>query len=297
MTVLEEELHLKAANIAKNGENNQRKLDAYARELLELAEDTQSEFAVSALKDLIINEKIDFVFRMFVFLMLKRISLIPNSTFEVEPGMYDYMLLQLKNYVDASEMPFLAPDDRKSHRLVIVVNQFLGVGTLETEEFAKIIQCIDKYFDQITEVYIMNSDSLLQEISLAKKYRVGVSINPEVEEEVQLILNEHKIFRCGVGYEEKRELEYLDRLAYFTHYIWKLKPYRVIALNTLNFLAELVNNFIEVFTVAYDSKHIDCHTQHVIVLDKDTAIKEGRMELEEEEYYKKMLNYILNGIK
>ncbi|OON94504.1 MAG: hypothetical protein ATN31_03220 [Candidatus Epulonipiscioides saccharophilum] len=298
MTTLEEELLIKAKEIEEHGESNQRKLDSYAKTLLELAEDKNSAFAISALKDLIINPKLDFVFRMFIFLMLKRISLLPKSIAEIETGLYDYMLVDLKNYIDSTEMPFLEEEERQSNKLVIVTNQFIGIGSLETEEFAKIIQCIDKYFEQIDEVYIMNSDSLVQEIPLAQKYHVGVVLNPKVKEEIQLILNEYKIFRCKVGYEEKRELNYLDRLAYFTHYIWKLKPYRVIALGTTNILAELINSFMEVFTIAYDSQNTgQCHTQHIIVLDKEKAMKEGTMDLEEEEYYKKLLDYVLNTPK
>ncbi|ONI46074.1 hypothetical protein AN641_00295 [Candidatus Epulonipiscioides gigas] len=295
MTALENILQSQSKNIMENGELNQRKLDSFALQLLELAETNKSVFAISALKDLIVNDKLDITFRIYIFFMLKRLSNELHIEFEVEKELYDFLVLELKKIIDTQEVEFLEKDKRKKNRVVIIVNQLVGLGSLDTNEFVKIAQCLNDNFEEIEEIYVINADTLIQEVSLVRKYKIGANINPNMKEDLQYILNQFKICRCGIGYYEKRGLDFIDRLAYFTHLIYKINPAKVIAINTRNFLAEIVNDFIEVYTVSYNVDDKDTNTQHVIVMDAKKAKREGTMELEEDEYYKKMLEYVFNS--
>ncbi|OOB79334.1 MAG: hypothetical protein BEN19_07905 [Epulopiscium sp. Nuni2H_MBin003] len=291
----DQEVRAKIVELSENGEKNIRKLDIIANQLLQMA-DINNPMAIEACKEFCLNNKLDLLTRLFVYRNIVRIGgqverNFNEDNFKIEKPVYDVLMSELKKKIDTTNMKPL--ENRNSNRIVILTEQFLELRHGPTNCIGKIIKMINDNYPQINEVYILTTNAQLPEVTLSDKYAFSYRKPPIEEKELNTVLDHFKIDRCGVGYIANDDLKFIPRLAHFTELVYDLNPCKVISIGMRNYLAELVSDFIEVYGITFDDDDKDANVQHIIVLDEKKAKEKNRMEFTMEEYYKKMMEYII----
>ncbi|MGL5694845.1 MAG: glycosyltransferase [Peptostreptococcaceae bacterium] len=225
----------------------------------------KDEECLSVLKQICDNSKVDLDVRVFIYWQLIRIYFINNNKIknldirETYENIFDFFnekstIKNLKRIKEKSE-----------NNVVLITNQFLGYEHSPTKILMNIAKMINEKYEKIENIYIFNSTEMPTKAYCNFHQAFIANYINEYEKVVDENIKATKINRCKVYYKENEgKNSILARIEVMAKEIYDLNPKFIISIGGSNLLADLCNNFMDVYTFGTNSEMPIAKTKYLV---------------------------------
>ncbi len=207
----------------------------------------QSEKAFRALEKVCLGDEIDIEVKLYIYRQLLGLKFRGEIPWQVSEKIYYHILDKISKICDMKQYKYINKENRNKNRVVFITDQFLGYQHSPTKVLLNMVKALDNKFGNINEVYIYNSTLLpIQEECLFYRPFTANYIK-YTDKLLEVTLSKVGITRCGIGYEEKNEIDVISRIIGMVKSINDINPQMVIGVGGDNILADLCNCFTDVY--------------------------------------------------
>lgn len=195
------------------------------------------------------NINVDINIRIFLYWQLVRISFLNKeilNSINIKE-IYDSILDTVNQSSDLKDISEIKSKNKQI--AVFITNQFLSYEHSPTKILLSMIKSINDKFKEIDEIYIFNSTEM-PKISPCSYYKPSVFNHINISDEYfYYLMKLASIDRCEVSYfDDIDETNSLKKIGGMLEEIYTLKPNFIISIGGSNILADMCNNFADVYT-------------------------------------------------
>lgn len=223
---------------------------------------------LKALNNMILNSTVSIEAKVFIYWQIKtrKTYYLENYSNEVDlSNTYKNIYNCVKKHSITTKLNRISKNEQNENVIVLITNQFLDIEHSPTKLLLNIVRTVDESFLDIDSIYIFNS----AELTTKSKYMFVngfkgryVAYNSKILEN---ILEEAKIIRCGVGYEQNEPGDFsIDNINNMAKQIYALKPKYIFNIGGDCLLADICNDFKDVVTIPLSADIPTCFSKYIV---------------------------------
>ena len=225
------------------------------------------------------NNTITFTTKIAIFFQLSAWQFRYNEIDDLNlREIYAFLANQVKKECETAKLRPITKEDLNRNTIVCITTQFLGLHHSPTKLLLKLIKSINDNFKEIDSIYIFNSVESLTEAD-------ELFINPTIlsyidhnAETIEYVLGKEQIDRCGIGYDTSGpEPITLNRLNDLAKEIYEIKPKYIFSIGGECLLAEICNNFSDVFTISLSNDVPISECKYLVVGNANHKVEEIKL--------------------
>lgn len=221
------------------------------------------------------NINVDINIRIFLYWQFVRISFLNKEILKSIniKEIYDSILDTVNQSSALKEISEIK--EKNKQIAVFITNQFLSYEHSPTKILLSMIKSINDKFSEIHEIYIFNSTEM-PKISPCSYYKPSVFNHINISDEYfYYLMKLASIDRCEVNYfDDIDETNSLKKIDNMLEEIYTLKPNFIISIGGSNILADMCNNFTDVYTYGTTRDTPIAKTKYLVKSLNTTKIKE-----------------------
>jgi glycosyltransferase involved in cell wall biosynthesis len=221
------------------------------------------------------NINVDINIRIFLYWQLVRISFLNKEILKSIniKEIYDSILDTVNQSSALKEISEIK--EKNKQIAVFITNQFLSYEHSPTKILLSMIKSINDKFSEIDEIYIFNSTEM-PKISPCSYYKPLVFNHINISDEYfYYLMKLASIDRCEVNYfDDIDETNSLKKIDSMLEEIYNLKPNFIISIGGSNILADMCNNFTDVYTYGTTRDIPIAKSKYLVKSLNTTKIKE-----------------------
>lgn len=229
------------------------------------------------------NNKVSLDIRLFIFWQLVRLNFAYKKFENINISkLYENISHSFKEKCKVNKVKI--NKERADNTIVLITNQYLDYEHAPTRVLMNIAKTINDKYKNIDKIYIYNSTEMpIKEY--CNYYQPFIANYPNPYEE---ILNRNiklaNIDRCEVHYyQNEKEINTLNRLEKMLEEIISLNPKVIISIGGSNILADMCNDFIDVYTYGTTADMPIAKTKYLVNFSEEESIIENK--INEEQYF------------
>lgn len=207
----------------------------------------QDEKAFRALEKLCLGDGIDIEVKLYLYRQLVALKFRGEIPWQTSEKIYYHILDEISEICDMKQYKYINNENRNKNKVVFITDQFLGYEHSPTKVLLKMVKALDNKFENISEVYIYNATLLPTQAECFFYRSFTANYIQYTDELLEGTLSKLGITRCGIGYEEKNEINVISRIISMVETIKNINPEVVIGVGGDNILADLCDCFTNVY--------------------------------------------------
>ncbi|ADL53960.1 glycosyltransferase family 4 protein [Clostridium cellulovorans] len=236
----------------------------------------ENDKSLVALQQICTDERVDIKKRVFIFWQLVIMKFKNNICNEEKLDLeyvYKAIFESVKAKVDSLERIEL--EDRNRNIVVLMTNQFLGYQHSPTKVLLSIAKAIETIDDEVDEIHIFNTNELPNTIECLFEGSTPSAFLDNTDEQLQGTYQDAQLSRCKIVYKQNGKGPFrIENLKDMTKTIYNLKPKYAISVGGTCLLADICNEFLDVYTFSLSNDLPIANTKYLAVGGSVTEVKE-----------------------
>ncbi len=232
---------------------------------------------IVAIEEICKNINVDINIRIFLYWQLVRISFLNKeilNNINIKE-IYDSILDTINKISSLKDISEIKVKSKNKQIAVFITNQFLSYEHSPTKVLLSMVKSINDKFKEIDKIYIFNSTEM-PKTSPCSYYKPSVFNHINISDEYfYYLMKLASIDRCEVSYfDDIDETNSLKKIDSILEEIYNLNPNFIISIGGSNILADMCNNFTDVYTYGTTRDTPIAKTKYLVKSLNTTKIKE-----------------------